>query len=385
MKLNKLGIRGTQLKWFSNYLKDRIQYVMVNGTLSEFYRILNIGVPQGSILGPILFLVFINDIFHCNNLFNLLFADDTTGLAKGKNIPDLVTSVNLELQKLASWLKSNKLAVNTGKTKVMIFHPKGLPIPNVDFVFNNNDLNEPESPDLIFPIERITNQSKIPAYKLLGVYLDENLTFDYHYKILHTKLSKSLYSINRAKHFLPYSALKTLYYALIHPHFLYCLPIISCTSQKNINLLTKSQKWAIRLINKANFNAHTQPLFAFSNILPFPDLINQQNFHIIHAYLFNYLPQSFSNFLQRNHEAHLHDYPFRNSNDLYVPQAKNDYLKRFPFYAYPKSWNSLPAHLKSIPNKSLFRINLKNHLMSPHKTFTCNRLFCYVCSRNQPS
>ena len=383
MKLNKLGIRGSRLKWFSNYLKDRIQYVMVNGNLSEFYRILNFGVPQGSILGPLLFLVFINDIFHCNNLFNLLFADDTTGLAKGKNIHDLVDFVNPELQKLAIWLKSNKLAVNASKTKIMIFHPKGKIIPNINFVFNNNDLDVPESPDLIHPIERITNQSKVPAIKLLGVYLDENLTFDYHFKCLHTKLSKSLYSINRVKHILPKSALKTLYYSLIHPHFIYCLPIIGCTSQKNINLLNKSQKWAIRIINKAKYNSHTQPLFACSNILPFSDLILQQNLHIIHAFIFNYLPSSFSNLLQRNHEAQTHNYSFRNVNEFFVPQVKNEFLKRFPPYAFPVAWNTLPVHLKNIPNKNMFRINLKNHLMSPYKSFTCNRLFCYVCSINQ--
>lgn len=380
MKLKKLGIQGTSLNWFINYLKDRTQYVMVNGTYSEFPRTLNTGVAQGSIIGPILFLVYINDMFTCNNLLNLLFADDTTALAKGKNLPDLTTFVNLELQKLATWLKSNKLAVNTGKTKVVIFHPKGKVLPHVQFLFNNNDINSYQSPDLIHPIERITNASKVPAYKILGIFLDENLTLDYHFKCLHTKLSKSLYSLNRAKHFLTTKALKTLYYALIHPHFLYCLPIISCTSQKNINLLQKCQKWAIRLINKAKYNAHTQPLFAVSNILPFKDLIVQQNLHITHAYVYNYLPLSFNNFLQRNHELNRHGHTLRNDNDFFVPQTKNEFLKRFPFHSLPVTWNNLPVHLKIIPNKKLFRLSLKSHLIQHCKSFTCDRLFCYVCS-----
>ena len=96
---------------------------MVNGSLSEFFKLLNIAVPQGSILGLILFLI--NDLFNSNILFNILFADDTTALTKGKNIADLSNFINCELQKLGTWLRSNKLAVNTGKTKIMIFYPKG--------------------------------------------------------------------------------------------------------------------------------------------------------------------------------------------------------------------------------------------------------------------
>ena len=104
LKLEKYGIRGAALNWFNSYLKDRVQYVMVNCSLSEFFTLLNIAVLQGSILGPILFLIYNNVLFNCNNLFNILFVDDTTALTKGKNIEDLSNFINSELQKLGAWL-----------------------------------------------------------------------------------------------------------------------------------------------------------------------------------------------------------------------------------------------------------------------------------------
>ena len=107
------------------------------------------------------------------------------------------------------WLRANKLAINTEKTKVMVFHSKYKTIPHFDFKFDNNDLGASDQ-NLIHPIERIHNNSKIPAFKLLGIFLDENLTFNYHFSQIRNKISKSLYSLNQAKHFLSEKALKMI-------------------------------------------------------------------------------------------------------------------------------------------------------------------------------
>ena len=141
-KLCNIGVRGIALKWFESYLKDRKQFVMVNGKISKFFKTINISVLQGSILGPLLFLIFINDMHKSNALLNVHFADDTTGLCKGKKLNEMVPFVNQELQKIGVWFRSHKLSINAGKTKVMIFHPRGKNVDqNLNFVFDNNDLS----------------------------------------------------------------------------------------------------------------------------------------------------------------------------------------------------------------------------------------------------
>jgi ribonuclease P/MRP protein subunit RPP40 len=113
-KLEKMGIGGNSYAWFKNYLSGRTQLVDINGSRSEALNI-DISVIQGSILGPILFLCYINDFYAATTLFSVLFADDTTGLGKGKNLRDLTTYMNSELQKIANWFRSNKMAINTTK------------------------------------------------------------------------------------------------------------------------------------------------------------------------------------------------------------------------------------------------------------------------------
>ena len=166
-----------------------------------------------------------------NSLNNFHFADDTTALCKGRNLAELSLYVNKEVQRLGVWLRANKLAINASKTKVMIFHPKGKIIEDVNFVFNNNDPDpiRPDDPSLIYPIERIHNFSKPhPAYKILGVFLDENLTFDYHISKLTRSISKSLNSLKCAKNVLSSNILKSLYCSLsiLTSYF-------SCSSQRN--------------------------------------------------------------------------------------------------------------------------------------------------------
>jgi hypothetical protein len=129
-KLEKLGIRGNVLMWFDSYLKNRMQQVDINGTLSSTLEIL-FGVLQGSNLGPLLFLCYINDIFSATDLATFLFADDTSCLAEHKNLRELITYINSELRKLANWFCSNRMAVNVSKTNYIIFHKKGKQI-NLD-------------------------------------------------------------------------------------------------------------------------------------------------------------------------------------------------------------------------------------------------------------
>jgi hypothetical protein len=140
------------------------------------------------------------------------------------------------------------MAVNVAKTKFVVFKPKGMraDIDENDWIFyDNNDPNVPPDPSKIFKLERISLSNVNPAdrcYKLLGIYLDEHLSFDHHITTVCNKISKSNFIISKVKNVLPLSSLKTLYYALVHPHLLYCLPIYACTSQKNLNRLSKAQK-----------------------------------------------------------------------------------------------------------------------------------------------
>jgi hypothetical protein len=115
-KLAKMDVSGTALKWFRSYLSGRSQKVDINGNLSSLLEI-TISVLQGSILGPILFLCFINDLWTATTLFSILFADDTSGLASNANLPELINYANVELKKIANWFRMNKMAINTSKTK----------------------------------------------------------------------------------------------------------------------------------------------------------------------------------------------------------------------------------------------------------------------------
>ena len=234
-KLKKLGVSGLALKWFKSYLSDRKQCVDVNGKISSTKNI-PISVLQGSILGPILFLCYINDLPGSTLLYTLLFADDTACLASGTNLPDLINHVNTELNKIAIWFRANKMAVNADKTKYIIFHSKNKIVDpgNAILVFNNNEPGQPFNDDLVSPLCRIHNDDINKSYKLLGIWLDENLTYDDHVQKLCSKLTRALFFLRRSQNFLTDRALLSLYYAIFHSHLLYCPIIVSSTSAKNL-------------------------------------------------------------------------------------------------------------------------------------------------------
>jgi hypothetical protein len=186
--------------------------VFVNGKCSPLLTIL-LGVPQGSILGPLLFLLYINDLPEASTLLTSLFADDTKLLASGPDIEELASLVNSEFQKIVQFFRTHKLALHPSKTQFLLFTNSLAVRNNPPKVYiNNNDVGGPHDPLLVNEIPNVNLNSNIPAIKFLGVYFDPLLNIKYHINFISKKLSRALFFLRTGKNNLTYGARKTLYY-----------------------------------------------------------------------------------------------------------------------------------------------------------------------------
>ena len=256
-KLYHYGVRGTALDWFSSYLNERQQYVVVDGVESTTKSI-NHGVPQGSVLGPLLFLVYINDIVNSSKLLRFsLFADDTFVLISHKNLQTLFSSASREIVNVSLWFKANKLALNTSKTNFMLFRsrkkrvPQSLPLLSIDNI----------------PI------SQLHDIKFLGVMINEHLDWSSHITRISKCISRSVGILFKLRYILPSNVLKLIYFALIHSHLNYCNHIWGNTYATHIDRLHVLQKKSIRNITKSSMFSHTIPLFKSLNILPLQKMV----------------------------------------------------------------------------------------------------------------
>jgi len=379
-------VRGTELGWFEDYLLNRKQFVSIDDHASDLLTILT-GVPQGSILGPLLFLIYINDLPNCSLLYSLLFADDTALTASADTYHELFNTVNTELHKLCTYFRLNKLSLHPDKTKyLLISHNSSTPPDDLQLYLNNNndDLNDPA---LITTLSRVTSTDNTPAIKYLGIFFDPQLNFKYHISHLTKKLSSALFALRRVKHILPPSTLKTLYYTLFHCHLTYGIEIWSCTSPHSLKTLITKQKAALRIITNSSHNAHTEPLFKKLAILPLNDLITSTNLKLMHSIYHHHSPKALHNtwitsLEQRHRTGNLElVYNLRNNDDLYIPPSRIISLNKFPLYNLPSLWNSLDPELRNVPSIILFKINIKKHFINNlSETPNCNRLFCPSCS-----
>jgi hypothetical protein len=296
-----------------------------------------------------------------------LFADDTTAIASHKDIHELIDHVNTEMQKISNWLIINKLALNISKTKYIIFRTRGKQIPNNihPVEINQNEIGTIEHESKITPIDRVwngANNIENRSFKLLGVYLDEYLSFDKNTDVLCAKLTRANYCMKRASNKISLKSLRCLYFAMFHSHLNYCINIASCTSQSNISRISKLQKKAIRIINKARVNEHTAPLFKTSMILPYEKMIIYNRLMFMHAIRYNYAPSSTIDLFHRTIERN-NDYVFRNQADFIVPFPRIDVFKKSPLYILPDTWNK-SGYLIFYENNVTFMIALKHELFS---------------------
>ena len=207
-KLKHYGIKGNNLRWFESYLENRKQYITYETTKFTALENMTCGVPQGSILGPLLFLLYINDLPNVSNILDpIMFADDTNLFYSHHNIKELFTTVNKELQKLGDWFTSNKLSLNIKKTKYTFFHKNSV-----------KDIIPLKLPDLHIFNKTIERTSSI---KFLGVVLDEHITWNEHIKTIGKKLAKNIGLLYKARVLLDKESLKTIYFSYIHSYLNY--------------------------------------------------------------------------------------------------------------------------------------------------------------------
>ena len=334
-KLELYGIRGIPLNWFRSFLGNRDCFISITNINSE-RKLINIGVPQGSILGPILFLVYINDLPNISNLFHAtLYADDTTISVSDQNATSLINNTNFVLEKIDNWSIANRLTINTSKTELIL---------------TTNRLDDCTGrPDVILRGACVDSSSHC---KFLGVIVDAKLSFKQHIGHVVIKTARTGGILYRIRDSLNARARLNFYNSFILPYFTYNVLIWGSTTKNHLNPLILQQKRIVRTMTSASFIEHTGPIFKKLKLLK---LIDIHKFEVL-KYMFKY----------RNDASYAvgHARDTRNRNLLVPKPRKLTKTQKSISFVGPQEWNKLPDFLKESKNINVFKKFLKNHLLS---------------------
>ena len=320
-KLSHYGIRGNCLNWFQSYLSNRKQFVTYNGVSSPVNRI-TCGVPQGSILGPLLFLLYINDLGNmCSSTTSILFADDTNIFKIGNNLKEMEDELNSELSKISIWLRANKLSLNIGKTHFMLFSNKKR---------RHYDLN--------IKIDE-TKIEEVKKTKFLGVIIDNKLTWKDHVAHVASKVSKGMGMIIKARNYLNRKGLLTLYYTFVYPYLTYCNHIWGNIYQSNLKHLCVLQNKIVRIIAGVKPRESTGPLYDSLGIMKLTDLNKYLIARFMFRYCTNMVPKLFLSYFLRNYNVSSYD--LRSANCFHLPFVATDLGKNGIRYRGPIVFNKL--------------------------------------------
>ena len=341
-KLNIYGVRGIVHKWFKSYLSGRHQFTYVNEVCSAITDI-TCGVPQGSVLGPLLFLLYINDI---NNVVPSgivkLFADDTNVFIHGRDSTVVAKDANYYLQRLNEWFIANKLSLSLGKTSYTIF-------------------GAASGDEVVLKIGT-TEINRVTSCTYLGLIIDDKVNWVKHIKLVCNKLLKFVGLFYKLRNKLPLHCLRNLYYAFVHPHILYGIELYANTSDNHLDKLIKLNNKLLRILQFAKLRSCTDVLYMNYNTLPISELHKYLILVFVHKFMHHkdLLPSVFHNYFLQNNAVH--EYETRHSGKLHMPRMRIVFGQRCLKYKGCALWNSIPDELQSSMSINLFKTKIKSYL-----------------------
>ena len=362
-KLDHYGIRGNWLSWLRSYLSNRKQYVDLNGVKSNPEKI-PVGVPQGSILGPLLFLIYVNDLpASLDKLTPVIFADDTNLVIRGENLLDLVRTLNSDLATLNDYFKANKLKLNIDKTKMVCFRKKG---------------SEFQEEDLLVTLDGIQLQRENAA-TFLGITIDEHLSWETHCNNVANKMARNAGILNRVKKILPTPSLRTLYNSLIFTHYSYGIEVWGGCQSKHLKRIIGIQKKSIRHVYKSQWLDHTEPRMKHLNSLKVNDQHYFQCLSLTFDMLKGHSPDIYNLMQEQNKNATQHS--LRSATDrpgnLRLPSFNALQLKTSFLSSIPDLWNALPADIQNAATRKQFKSKLKRKILDNyHDKVSCQNPRC---------
>ena len=350
-KLHFYVFRGIINDWFASYLKERTQITIV-GNKSSHKSTIDCGVPQGSVLGPLLFLLYINDI-GCSSkkLHFYLFADDTNILYSNKNLKSLECVMNTELCNVHQWLLSNKLSLNYKKSNFTIFRPyqKKLSFsPNISIYDSEHHQPSPlESKDFV---------------KYLGVFIDYKLSWNHHIDTVTLKISRTIGLLSKLRHFIPPYTLLQIYNSLVAPYLCYGLIAWGQANKTLLNKLLILQKRALRFIFFSDRRKHAIPLFLSAKILPVQFMYFYDIACMMHDVSNNVVPLNIKNLFQLTSSVHRYNTRSSTSQNYYLKRSNLEIQRKSFSRIGAKLWNEIPASIRNLP-KHLFKKELRSVLL----------------------
>lgn len=340
-KLETLGITGPPLLLLRSYLRNRTQKVVISNVYSST-KLTNIGVPQGSILGPLLFLLYINDLPNCLSSSScILYADDTTIFNSDSSITSLTEKLNSDLLQLTRWCSNNMLQINASKTKFVVFTSpqKPLPfIPPVKIGLNNIPVSD--------------------CSRFLGVELDSNLKYHRHIAYIRKKMIYGVRILIKSRHYFSRSTLMSLYFSFVHSHISYCIISWGNTYTTHLTSVQTVQNQAIRIVTSSPFLTNATSLLHENNILTVAELVKYNLGIYMYRITNNQLPHLTSILSNSNVTR------FALNNNFLLPKVRTNYGKQTVYFSGISFWNSLPVDLKASRSLNVIKTKLKNHIIS---------------------